>query len=166
MRLQGVVVFPFVITSRHGVLLHIQYLALSTVRTIDTCFRTGLLSAFLFCSKVWIGQVGSSGVQRLKSSAVPRKLSPDLYDKRDSSTLSIFFDSGGGLQQVSDIEMSVTGSLEIFYRGENSELVIISHLLSGGAKRHVVEKIYLYWTTPVNDLLIVASLRSREFKKY
>lgn len=161
MRLQGVIVFPFVITSRHGVLLHIQYLALSILRTIGTCFRT-----FLFCSKVWIGQVGSSGVQRLKSSAVPRKLSPDLYDKRDSSTLSIFFDSGGGLQQVSDIEMSVTGRLEIFDRGENSELVIISHLLSGGAKRHVVEKIYLYWTTPVNDLLTVASLRSREFKKY
>ena len=77
-------------------------IALSTLRTIGTCFRTGLLSAFLFCSKVWIGQVGSSGVQRLKSSALPRKLSPDLYEKRDSSTLSIFFDSGGGLQQVSD----------------------------------------------------------------
>ncbi|KAK2573969.1 Transmembrane protein 120B [Acropora cervicornis] len=72
----------------------------STIVVFTSSPFDGLFAFLTHDREVWIGQVGSSGVQRLKSSAVPRKLSPDLYDKRDSSTLSIFFDSGGGLQQI------------------------------------------------------------------
>ena len=42
---EGAIALPLAVTSRHGVLLHVQYLALSTLRTIGCCFRTGLLIA-------------------------------------------------------------------------------------------------------------------------
>ena len=40
-------------------------------------------------------------MQRLKSSMGPSGLSPDLHGQRDEFIVSIFFDSGGSLQQVS-----------------------------------------------------------------
>ena len=51
--------------------------------------------------QVWVGQVGSATVQKLKSSVGPKKLSPGFHENRDAFTVSIFFDSGGGLQKVS-----------------------------------------------------------------
>ena len=57
---------------------------------------------YMVCSQVWVGQSGSAQVQCLESSASPRGLSPDFYDQDNAVTVSIFFDSSGRLQQVSD----------------------------------------------------------------
>ena len=56
----------------------------------------------MVCSQVWVDQLGSAQVQRLESSASPRGLSPDFYYQDNAFTVSIFFDSSGRLQQVSD----------------------------------------------------------------
>ena len=45
-------------------------------------------------------------MQRLKSSLGPTGFSPGLHDQNDVFTVSIFFDSGGRLQQVSAYEKS------------------------------------------------------------
>ncbi|XP_068749134.1 LOW QUALITY PROTEIN: cation channel sperm-associated auxiliary subunit gamma-like [Montipora capricornis] len=50
--------------------------------------------------EVWVGQVGSATVQKLKSSVGPKKLSPGFHENRNAFTVSIFFDSGGGLQKI------------------------------------------------------------------
>ena len=49
-----------------------------------------------------MGQVGSAKIQQLKSSVGNKGLTPGLYGQNDSFVVSIFFDSAGRLQQVSE----------------------------------------------------------------
>ena len=156
---EGAIALPLVVTSRHGVLLHVQYLALSTLRTIGCCFRTGLLTLLFFSAQrsglarkvLWST---TTEKQRASKEAVPRPL------RQKRLVFSVDFLWLWGRAPTGQWQVSVKGRLESFDRGDNSKLTIISHLLSGGKKTSPD------WSTPVNDRLIVASLRSREFKKY
>ena len=60
-----------------------------------------MCNLLLFLSQVWVGQVGSAEVQRLKSSVSENALAPGLHARNSSFVLSIFFDTDRRLQKVS-----------------------------------------------------------------
>ncbi|CAH3111707.1 unnamed protein product [Porites lobata] len=78
--------------------------------------------------QVWIGQSGSSKLQRLKSSMGPKGLSPELFNHNEAFILSIFFDSSGLLQQVI-VEEDSTGETKCISREEIPVASIISRQL-------------------------------------